>query len=45
MSKGQLPTVKVSVCNIFLSEIDRDYNSIVRPADINGVTMELEIKV
>ena len=45
MPKGQLPTVKVSVCNIFLSEIDRDYNSIVRPADSNGVTMELEIKV
>ena len=45
MPKGQLPTVKVSVCSIFLSEIDRDYNSIVRPADSNRVTMELEIKV
>ena len=45
MPKGQLPTVKVSVCNIFLSEIDRDCNSIVGPAYSNGVTMELEIKV
>ena len=38
MPKGQLPTVKVSVCNIFLVEIDRDCNSIVGPADSNGVT-------
>lgn len=45
MPKGQLPTVKVSVCNTFLSEIDSNCNLIVRPGDISGVIMKSPNKV
>ena len=42
MSKDELPTVKVSVCNVPISEIDSSFNSILRPADRYGVTTELK---
>ena len=45
MPKVQSPTVKVRVCNIFLSEIDSNCSLIVRPVDSNGVPIELKIKV
>ena len=41
MLKDQLPTVKVSVYNVPISEIDSSCNSILRPGDRYGVTMEL----
>ena len=41
MLKDQLPTVKVSVYNVPISEIDSSCNPILRPADRYGVTMEL----
>ena len=37
MPKGQSPKVKGSICNIPISEIDNNCNSLVRPADSNGV--------
>ena len=40
MAKDQLITVKVSVCKFLFSEINSNFNSILRPADKNGVTME-----
>ena len=43
--KGQSPTVKASLCNIFNSEIDSNCISILSPAENNGVTIELKIKV
>ena len=45
MPKGQLPTVKVSVCSITISQINSNCNSILKPGDSNGVTMELRGKV
>ena len=42
MPKSQSATVKVSAGNIAISEIDSNFNSIFRPADSNGVTMELK---
>ena len=40
--KGQSPPVKVRECNIPVSEIDNNCNSILRPADNNGVNMKLK---
>ena len=37
MLKGQSPKVKGSICNIPISEIDNNCNSLPRPADSNGV--------
>ena len=37
MPKGQSPKVKGSICNIPISEIDNNCNSLPRPADSNGV--------
>ena len=37
MPKGQLQKVKGSICNIPISEIDNNCNSLPRPADSNGV--------
>ena len=37
MRKGQSPKVKGSICNIPISEIDNNCNSLPRPADSNGV--------
>ena len=37
MPKGQSPKVKGSVCNIPISEIENNCNSLPRPADSNGV--------
>ena len=46
MSKGQSVTVKGSVCNILISETDGNCNSVLNPADSNGVIiMELKRKV
>ena len=42
MSKDELPTVKVSVYNVPISEIDSSFNSILRPADRYGVITELK---
>ena len=36
MPKGQSPKVKGSICNIPISEIDNNCNSLPRPADSNG---------
>ena len=37
MPKDQSPKVKGSICNIPISEIDNNCNSLPRPADSNGV--------
>ena len=37
MLRGQSPKVKGSICNILISEIDNNCNSLPRPADSNGV--------
>ena len=37
MPKGQSPKMKGSICNIPISEIDNNYNSLPRPADRKGV--------
>ena len=37
MLKGQSPKVEGSICNISISEIDNNCNSLPRPADSNGV--------
>ena len=37
MPKGQSLKVKGSICNIPISEIDNNCNSLPRPADSNGV--------
>ena len=37
MSKGQSQKVKGSICNIPISEIASNCNSLTRPADSNGV--------
>ena len=44
-SNDQSPTVKVIVCNIPISEIHSYCNSILRPADSNGVTKDAKGKV
>ena len=36
MPKGLSPKVKGSICNIPISEIDNNCNSLPRPADSNG---------
>ena len=36
-TKGQSPKMKGSICNIPISEIDNNCNSLPRPADSNGV--------
>ena len=43
--KGQSPKVKGSICNIPISEIDNNCNSLPRPADSNGViVVKLKMK-
>ena len=37
MPKGQSPKVKGNICNIPISEIDNNCNSLPRPADSNGI--------
>ena len=37
MPKGQSAKVQASICNIPISEIDNNYNSLPRSADSNGV--------
>ena len=46
MPKGQSPKVKGSICNIPVSDIDSNCNSLPRPADSNGViVVKLKRKV
>ena len=46
MPKGQSPKVKGSICNIPISDIDSNCNSLPRPADSNGViVVKLKRKV
>ena len=42
MSKGQSPTVKVSVCDFLISEVGSNCNLLLRPADFKSVTMKLK---
>ena len=42
-TKGQSPKMKGSICNIPISEIDNNCNSLPRPADSNGVII-VELK-
>ena len=45
MAKGQSPAVKVSECNLSISEIGSNCNSILRSANSKLVTMKLKRKV
>ena len=42
MAKDQLLKDKVSVCKFLICEINSNCNSILRPTDKNGVTMEIK---
>ena len=39
MPKDQSPKVRGSICNIPISDIDSNCNSLTRPADSNGVNV------